>query len=195
MKRILSFILLLGAVHLTAAASPAQSVTDNAPAKVIANTPATGVDNVPITDTDNTPATGVEKAVEYGIVRLSVCNMRRTPDFDAEMVSQALLGTPVHILQTDEGSGWPEIQSPDTYTGWVHKAGIQRMTREEYTAWNAAEKVVVTALTGTTHPVTLLECCTDTTFTERSMHDLNDSMSKDPSGRERDILLRTPFSS
>ena len=149
MKRILSFILLLGAVHLTVAASPAQSVTDNAPAKVIANTPATGVDNVPITDTDNTPARGVEKAVEYGIVRLSVCNMRRTPDFDAEMVSQALLGTPVHILRTDEGSGWPEIQSPDTYTGWVHKAGIQRMTWEEYTAWNAAEKVVVTALTGT----------------------------------------------
>ena len=55
--------------------------------------------------------------------------------------------------------------------------------------------ISVTALTGTTHPVTLLECCTDTTFTERSMHDLNDSMSKDPSGRERDILLRTPFSS
>ena len=62
-------------------------------------------------------------AQEYGVVRLSVCNMRSTPDYDAEMVSQALLGTPVHILRTNEGNGWPEIQSPDTYTGWVHKAG------------------------------------------------------------------------
>ena len=88
-------------------------------------------------------------AQEYGVVRLSVCNMRSTPDYDAEMVSQALLGTPVHILWTNEGTGWPEIQSPDTYTGWVHKAGIQRMTRAEYSEWNAAEKVVVTALFGT----------------------------------------------
>ena len=88
-------------------------------------------------------------AQEYGVVRLSVCNMRSTPDYDAEMVSQALLGTPVHILRTNEGNGWPEIQSPDTYTGWVHKAGIQRMTRAEYSEWNAAEKVVVTALFGT----------------------------------------------
>lgn len=88
-------------------------------------------------------------AQDYGVVRISVCNMRRTADYDAEMVSQALLGTPVHILRTAEGNGWPEIQSPDGYTGWVHKAGIQRLTREEYAAWNAAEKVMVTALAGT----------------------------------------------
>ena len=30
-------------------------------------------------------------AQEYGVVDISVCNLRATPDFDAEMVSQALL--------------------------------------------------------------------------------------------------------
>ena len=30
---------------------------------------------------------------EYGVVNISVCNMRATANFDAEMVSQALLGT------------------------------------------------------------------------------------------------------
>lgn len=85
-------------------------------------------------------------AQEYGIVRISVCNLRRTADYDAEMVSQALLGTPVHILGTAENSGWPEVQTPDGYTGWVHKAGIQALPKEAYSAWNAAEKVVVTAL-------------------------------------------------
>ena len=48
----------------------------------------------------------------FAVVNLSVCNMRRTPDFDAEMISQALLGTPVHVLAFDK---WYQIQSPDTY--------------------------------------------------------------------------------
>lgn len=89
---------------------------------------------------------------EYGVVNISVCNMRATANFDAEMVSQALLGTPVHILQTsDNGNPWPEVQTPDEYTGWVHYAAITRMSREQYSAWNAAPKVVVTAIYGTVY--------------------------------------------
>ena len=79
---------------------------------------------------------------------ISVCNLRATPDYDAEMVSQALLGTPVHILQITDKNGWPQVQTPDTYTGWVHKDAITLLSFEEYHAWNAAPKIVVTALTG-----------------------------------------------
>ena len=89
---------------------------------------------------------------EYGVVNISVCNLRKTADFDAEMVSQALLGTPVHILQmSGNGNPWPQVQTPDSYTGWVHYAAVTRMSREEYHAWNAAPKVVVTALFGTVY--------------------------------------------
>ena len=87
-------------------------------------------------------------AQEYGVVDISVCNLRATPDYDAEMVSQALLGTPVHIRQVTDKNGWPEVQTPDTYTGWVHKDAITLMSFEDYHAWNAAPKVIVTALTG-----------------------------------------------
>ena len=88
-------------------------------------------------------------AQDWGVVNVSVCNMRATPDFDAEMVSQALLGTPVRILDWSEGARrWPQIQSPDDYTGWVHYAVVVPMTHEKLHAWNAAPKVVVTALTG-----------------------------------------------
>lgn len=90
---------------------------------------------------------------EYGVVNVSVCNMRETPDFSAEMVSQALLGTPVHIigLGNNQPQGWPQIQTPDGYTGWVHYAVVQRMGADEYHAWNAAPKVVVTSLTGSVY--------------------------------------------
>ena len=88
-------------------------------------------------------------AQEYGVVDISVCNLRATPDFDAEMASQALLGTPVHILQIAEKNNWPEVQTPDTYTGWVHRDAITLLSFEEYHAWNAAPKIIVTALAGT----------------------------------------------
>ena len=88
-------------------------------------------------------------AQEYGVVNISVCNLRRTADFDAEMVSQALLGTPVHVLGiSDNGNPWPQVQTPDSYTGWGHYAAITLMSYEQYHAWNRAPKVVVTALSG-----------------------------------------------
>ena len=89
-------------------------------------------------------------AQEYGVVNISVCNLRNTPNFDAEMISQALLGTPVHIIGNSDSQPfpWPEIDTPDDYSGWVHYAAITRMTFEEYHAWNAAPKAVVTALNG-----------------------------------------------
>ena len=91
-------------------------------------------------------------AQDYGVVNISVCNLRRTADFDAEMVSQALLGTPVHILTTSTGGNpWPFVQTPDTYTGWVHYAAVTRMTQKQYHAWNRAPKAVVTALSGVVH--------------------------------------------
>ena len=90
-------------------------------------------------------------AQEFGIVNISVCNLRATPDYDAEMVSQALLGTPVHILEITQKNNWPQVQTPDSYTGWVHKDAITLLSKEEYSAWNAAEKIVVTALFSTIH--------------------------------------------
>ncbi len=77
----------------------------------------------------------------YGVVNLSVCNIRIQDDFSSEMVTQALMGMPVHIL---DKKSWYRIQTPDDYIGWVHSAGIHPMTKEEYDEWNRAEKVVVT---------------------------------------------------
>lgn len=78
----------------------------------------------------------------YGIVNVSVCNLRVAPDFSSEMMTQGLMGMPVRVLQRD---GWYRIQTPDNYIAWVHRVGIHPVTREELTAWNNAEKIVVTS--------------------------------------------------
>lgn len=78
----------------------------------------------------------------FGIVDLSVCNLRVDPDFSSEMTTQALLGMPVRVLQHD---GWYRIQTPDNYIAWVHRDGIHLVTKEELHAWNNTKKIIVTS--------------------------------------------------
>lgn len=78
----------------------------------------------------------------YGIINLSVASLRVKPDYSSEMTTQALLGMPVRVLERD---GWYRIQTPDDYIAWVHRVSVLPVTRKELTAWNRAEKVVVTS--------------------------------------------------
>ena len=92
--------------------------------------------------------TAIHDGKDYAVVNLSVCNLRQTPNFTAEMSTQALMGMPVKVLAFDT---WYEIQTPDDYTGWVHPVGIWRMTKAEYDAWNKADKVTVIQHFGTVY--------------------------------------------
>ncbi len=105
----------------------------------------------------------VENGLEdktYGVVRLSVCNMRDTNSFSSEMVSQALLGTPVKLFKFDK---WYKIQTPDEYSGWVHNAAITPMDKDELNDWNKAKKIVVVSHYGFTYqePDESSQCVTD----------------------------------
>jgi len=93
----------------------------------------------------NTIVAGQPGGKDYAVVNLSVCNMRDKPDFSAEMITQAIMGMPLRVLDHQD---WYQIQTPDDYTGWVHRDGIYCMTLEEIQAWNLAEKVVVTQVYG-----------------------------------------------
>ncbi len=82
----------------------------------------------------------------FGIIDLSVATLCTAPDFSSEPATQALLGMPVRIL---ERQNWYRIQLPDGYTGWVHPSAVCPVHKEALEAWNAEEKVVVTAQYGT----------------------------------------------
>ncbi|MDO4216161.1 MAG: NlpC/P60 family protein [Bacteroidales bacterium] len=77
----------------------------------------------------------------YGVVNVSFSCLRGEGDYSSELQTQALLGTPVKILEKD---GWMRIQTPDLYLGWVHNHGIVRMNEQELHAWNSAPKIMVT---------------------------------------------------
>ena len=80
---------------------------------------------------------------EWGVIDVSVCNMRTEGDYDAGMATQGVLGMPVQIL---EDGGWLKVRTPEGYEAYVHNRSVKPMTRSELTAWNTAPQVVVTVL-------------------------------------------------
>lgn len=81
-------------------------------------------------------------AAPWGLVCLSVINMRAEPRYSAEMVSQALMGTPVQILK--KRGGWLLIQTPDRYLGWVDNDGVFLLKAGQLAQWQKADRRMVT---------------------------------------------------
>jgi len=81
-----------------------------------------------------------------GLVTLSVINIRKLPDHRAEMVSQAVLGTPVRILKSQ--SGWLLVQTPDHYLGWTESSSVETMTITAMAEWKRSDRVITTLNTG-----------------------------------------------
>lgn len=78
----------------------------------------------------------------YGIVNLSVANIRSKPAHPAELATQALLGTPVKIYK--KAFGFYLIQTPDNYIAWVDDDGITRKDKTQLDEWLNSEKIIFT---------------------------------------------------
>ena len=82
----------------------------------------------------------------WGLVTLSVVNMRFEPREAAEMATQVLMGMPVKILEVK--NGWYRIQSPDQYIGWAEDAGIALKTEAEMKEWKQSKRFVFNQTVG-----------------------------------------------
>jgi hypothetical protein len=87
-----------------------------------------------------------EIAEPWGLVNVSVCNIRFISSYDAEMVSQALMGTPVKILKKD--NGWLLVQTPDMYLGWVDSDAIAARSVSGHDIWKSSSRLFYTGKTG-----------------------------------------------
>lgn len=85
------------------------------------------------------PDTAVVKK-PWGVITLSVCNMRGKPSHGAEMVTQTIMGTPVKILK--KRGGWFYIQTPDLYLGWTNDDAVYEMDANEMAGWRSSDRVI-----------------------------------------------------
>lgn len=80
---------------------------------------------------------------EEALARLSVVSMRAEPRHGAEQVSQALMGTPVSVLE--HGREWSRVRTPDGYEGWIINHSLVFKSAAEMTRWRQSPRVMVTA--------------------------------------------------
>ena len=78
----------------------------------------------------------------YGIVNLSVADVRTKPEHSAELATQILLGSRLKILKSS--GEWYLVQCEDDYIGWMDNDGVYLMDHEKFDEWNKTKKIIVT---------------------------------------------------
>ncbi|MBI5661649.1 MAG: C40 family peptidase [Ignavibacterium album] len=79
----------------------------------------------------------------YGVINLSVSNVRTNPDHPAELSTQSLLGTPIKVLKKGQ-LGFFLVQTPDGYISWLDDDGFQMMNETEWNEWKQSQKIIYT---------------------------------------------------
>lgn len=78
----------------------------------------------------------------WGQVRIAVACLRTRPGHASEMATQAIMGTPLRLLEK-EGEWW-RVQSPDGYISYVVDNSIREKSTAEMARWRSANRFVVT---------------------------------------------------
>ena len=81
----------------------------------------------------------------WALTSVSVCNIRTRPSHTAEMATQALMGTPVKIL--NKRDGWLLVQTPDSYIGWTDDP-LAELSDDELAAWKGSDRLIYIGHTG-----------------------------------------------
>jgi len=82
----------------------------------------------------------------WALATLSVSNMRALPDDASELVSQALMGIPLKLL--DYNGKWYRVQTPDHYIGWMDSGGLYPLSQKELDRWKGSTRFLFKAISG-----------------------------------------------
>ena len=83
----------------------------------------------------------------WGLISLSVANLRSKSAHSSELISQAIMGTPVKLLK--ESDDWFLVQTPDCYISWTNKSSVQEMGDLAFKDWQKADRLIYTNTCGT----------------------------------------------
>ena len=78
----------------------------------------------------------------WGLVMLSIASLRTDGRHAAEMATQAIMGTPVKVLQRK--GDWYRVQTPDNYISYIPSNSLQRLTAQELDVWKKSQRYIVT---------------------------------------------------
>lgn len=82
----------------------------------------------------------------WGLISVSVSNLKKDPSFSSELVSQTVMGNPVKILK--KRGSWMLVQTSDYYLGWVTGSSISELDDEGFGNWKKSERIIYLSKTG-----------------------------------------------
>ena len=85
-------------------------------------------------------------AETWGLVHLSVANIRSRPSHSSELVTQATMGTPILLLSRDRD--WYRVQTPDKYIGWLDNEGFTPRSESQMSAWRNSNRWIYRDFSG-----------------------------------------------
>ncbi len=77
----------------------------------------------------------------WGLVSLSVANLRGRASHSSELVTQAIMGTPIRVYK--KSGSWLYVQTPDHYLAWTNASSVQLMTDSELQTWRQSNRLII----------------------------------------------------
>lgn len=84
----------------------------------------------------------VSVSKKWALVKLGIASLRCEGAHSAEMATQAVMGTPVKVLEYD--SDWSRVVTPDNYISYVPASSLNFCTEEQMTQWRSSSRYIVT---------------------------------------------------
>lgn len=91
------------------------------------------------------PATLPAQDGAWAQVRIPVACIRDGKGHSTEMTSQAIMGTPLKLIEPAEGE-WLHIQTPEGYEGYMNISSVALKSEGEMAAWRQAPRFVSVSL-------------------------------------------------
>lgn len=85
----------------------------------------------------------VPERKRWALVKLGIASLRCEGEHAAEMATQAIMGTPVKVLEYEKGE-WCRVVTPDDYIAYVPENSLTFRTEEEMAQWRQAPRYIVT---------------------------------------------------
>lgn len=89
---------------------------------------------------------GMGQTHDWGIISLCCAHLRAEARHGSEMVTQAIMGTPVKILTTE--NEWFQVETPEGYQAWVHPQSITLRNHDGMQQWRNSERYIYTQMSG-----------------------------------------------
>lgn len=79
----------------------------------------------------------------WALVKLSIASLRTAGRHSAEMATQAIMGTPVKVLE--KSGDWYRVQTPDKYISYVPGNSLEMIDDAKMNSWRKTKRYIVTS--------------------------------------------------